>query len=156
MKVVGIDPGLHGALALIDGSEMVEVIDMPVANDLVNPYGIAEILAGWGHVDGVAVESQQAYPRQGVSSSFKTGMGYGVILGVIGVMGRRVLHVTAATWTKNLRVGKDKGAHRLAAQERFPAHAASFARVMDDGRADACLIADWGLRTLLSNAGVPA
>lgn len=140
MRIVGIDPGLTGALALLH-EEGLDVADMPVVDGRVNPYGLTEILVGWGAVDQVVVESQQAYPRQGVSSSFRTGVGYGAVLGVLAVLQRRLVHVTAGKWTNDLRVGSDKDAHRRRAMELFPEHASLFARKKDDGRADAVLIA---------------
>jgi hypothetical protein len=42
-------------------------------------------------------------------------------------------------------VSRDKGAHRAAAQNLFPQQASAFARVKDDGRADAALLVAWWL-----------
>jgi hypothetical protein len=42
-------------------------------------------------------------------------------------------------------VSRDKGQHRAAAQNLFPQQAAAFARVKDDGRADAALLVAWWL-----------
>ncbi len=142
--VIGIDPGLTGAIAALGVlSESVAIIDMPVMDGRVDPYELVGILTALGPVDRVVVESQQAFPRQGVSSSFKTGMNYGILLGVLAALERPVVHVSAAVWTRSLRVGADKGAHRRRACETWPAHAALFKRVKDDGRADAALIALW-------------
>jgi hypothetical protein len=73
---------------------------------------------------------------------------------LLNVMERRILLARPAVWTKDMKVGSDKSLHRQRATERFPTHAASFARVKDDGRADAALLADWGLRTLRSDRGI--
>lgn len=143
MRLVGIDPGLTGALALLDAGHVVHVEDMPVVDRAVDPYALAALLADWGHVDRVVVEAQQAMPRQGVSSTFKTGVNYGRILGVLAALERPVVHVTPATWTRGLHVGADKAAHRRRAMDEWPEVADRFARVKDDGRADACLIGLW-------------
>lgn len=149
-SVVGIDPGLTGAVALLrhdDAGNIVDLVvdDMPVVDGHVDPYALA---AWFDDFDDspqfVVVEVQQAMPRQGVASTFKTGRNYGVILGVIGAMGLRVVHVRAAEWTRALKVGADKERHRSAAMDLCPLAAHQFKRVKDDGRADAVLLAHWG------------
>lgn len=158
MKVVGIDPGITGGIALIHDAELVEVVDMPVLSDRVSGHGIASLLAAWGAVDGVVVESVAAFPKNGSIGNFKLGVSFGVVLGVLNVLERRIILVRPAAWTKDLRVGADKSLHRQRATERFPSHAERFARVKDDGRADAVLLAEWGMRSLLADRGleVPA
>ena len=142
-RLIGIDPGLTGAIAVLNGGRLVEVTDMPVAGPAVDPYALTGILADYGRVDRVIVEQQQAMPRQGVSSTFKTGCNYGRILGVLAALQRPVTHVTPSAWTKSLHVGSDKGAHRRRAMDEWPAMADRFTRAKDDGRADAALIALW-------------
>lgn len=153
MRIIGVDPGLTGALALHGPTGMIEVADMPTVDGAVDAYTLTAILAEWGSVDRVIVEAQQAMPRQGVASTFKTGANYGRILGVLAALQRPVTHVTASTWTKALHVGSDKAAHRRRAQDEWPYLADRFARVKDDGRADACLIALWATN---QRAGVAA
>lgn len=143
-RLIGTDPGLTGALALLDAGHVLHVEDMPTVNGVVDAYRLADVIARWGHVDRVIVETQQAMPKQGVSSTFKTGANYGRILGVLAALERPVSHVSPATWTRGLKVGSDKGAHRRRAMDEWPGCAHLFARVKDDGRADACLIALWG------------
>jgi crossover junction endodeoxyribonuclease RuvC len=142
-RIVGIDPGLTGAVALLAGSQLTELADMPIVDSTVDCYTLTAIVAGWGAVDRVVVEAQQAMPRQGVASTFKTGANYGRILGVLAALERPVTHVTPGVWCRTLHVGADKAAHRRRAQDEWPAHADMFRRVKDDGRADACLIALW-------------
>jgi len=56
-----------------------------------------------------------------------------------------IVYITPQGWQKavGMRGGKDGG--RARAAEIFPAYAATFARVKDDGRADAALMAWWGV-----------
>jgi crossover junction endodeoxyribonuclease RuvC len=149
--IVGVDPGLTGALALVtrDG-ELVDVVDMPVMRGCVYGALICEALNGWtrscGDLSHAVVEQQQAMPKQGVSSSFRTGMNYGVILGAFGAMRLPVEHVTAAKWKRDLGLGASKDASRARAVELWPEHADRFKRVKDDGRAEAALIGLWGVR----------
>ena len=147
-RFIGVDPGLTGGLALLDGNDLEVVTDMPVVAGTVDAYALTAILAEWGSVDRVVVEQQQAMPRQGVASTFKTGANYGRILGVLAALERPVTHVTPAMWTRQLRVGSDKATHRRRAMDEWPAQAHMFARVKDDGRADASLIALWAAMTL--------
>lgn len=148
-RVVGIDPGLTGALALVADGGLVDVVDMPVVGGAVDPYALAEVLATWGQVDRVAVERAQAYPGMGVSSAFNYGAGWGAVLGVLAVLERPVVHIAASKWTRALGVvGKDKDSHRRRATELFPSFSTAFSRRKDDGRADAALIAHWLMSTL--------
>ncbi len=142
MTIIGIDPGATGALAILDGLGL-DVVDMPMLAGHVHAHALAAQLIAWGPVDRVCVEHQQAYPRQGISSAFKTGEGFGIIVGVLAVLERPVVFVTASQWTKFHRVGADKDVHRRRACELWPASADYFSRKKDDGRADAALIAAW-------------
>lgn len=143
MIVVGVDPGLTGALALLAGDHLAYIADMPVVDGIVDCYTLTDILAGWGRVDRAIVETQQAMPKQGVASTFKTGANYGRILGVLAALERPVMHVSPSAWTRGLHVGSDKHTHRRRAMDEWPNHAHMFARTRDDGRADAALIALW-------------
>ncbi|GAC1646375.1 MAG: hypothetical protein NVS9B11_18250 [Candidatus Dormibacteraceae bacterium] len=131
-------------MALYTG-EAILCWDMPVAAGNVDPYGLAELVIELGPVDVVAVEVQQAYPRQGASSGFKTGRGYGAILGVLAVLERPVAHVTASEWTRKVKVGNAKNDRRQRCKEIWPLDAWQFKRGKDDGRADASLIAWWAM-----------
>lgn len=142
-RIVGIDPGLTGALALHGPHGIADVIDMPVIDGVVDAYTLTTIIAEWGSVDRIVIETQQAMPKQGVASTFKTGANYGRILGVCAALERPVYHVRASEWTRALGVGSDKAVHRRRAQDEWPSMADKFACRKDDGRADACLIALW-------------
>jgi hypothetical protein len=54
--------------------------------------------------------------------------------------------VSPAKWKKALGLSADKGASRRRAIELWPERAQWFARVKDDGRAEAALIAYWWLQ----------
>lgn len=145
---LGIDPGMTGALAYVGDGDLKVVDDMPVVDGLVN----ATLLAGLvqdrmrmpSFIKEAVLEQVHAMPRQGVSSTFKFGRGYGVIEGVLGTLRIPVRYVTPAKWTGDLRVGADKELHRRRAIETWPGSADLFKRKKDDGRADAALIAEWG------------
>ena len=140
--ILGVDPGKTGAIAAVDATTgvLVWVEDMP--HD-VNGALIRELLLN-EHAIGAWVEQVHAMPRQGVSSTFAFGVAYGKVLGALTALLVPVHHVTPATWKKAMRVTADKGTSRTRAVDLFPTHAGTFARVKDDGRAEAALIARYG------------
>ena len=142
--VVGIDPGLTGAIAYVTASTLV-VVDMPVCDGDVDPYELTQTIINLGPVDVVALEAVHSMPRQGLASTFRFGKGYGTIIGVLAALERPVVRVAPTTWTKAMRVGPDKDAHRMRCKELWPAGADLFSRKKDDGRADAALIAWWAM-----------
>lgn len=144
--VLGIDPGLTGALALLTPDGLT-VRDMPVIDGRVDAHTLTALLIDFGPVDRVAIERAQAYPGMGVSSAFNYGLSYGLILGVLAVLQRTVVHVPPSVWTKALHVGADKNAHRRRCMDRWPTQAETWGRKKDDGRADAALIALWCAET---------
>ena len=54
--------------------------------------------------------------------------------------------VPPSTWKKALGLSADKNASRQRAIETWPEHVRTFARVRDDGRAEAALLALFGAR----------
>ena len=89
-------------------------------------------------------------PGEGAVQGFAFGRTRGVIEGVLAAAGVPVRFLTPPTWKRAVGVppGKDgtKDAARSEAIRRFPDKAALFARVKDDGRAEAALIAVAGLK----------
>jgi crossover junction endodeoxyribonuclease RuvC len=149
MRVLGIDPGLHGALALIDTDfdDVLVVRDMPIAkttvrHELVAPW-LSDIVRELEPHE-VYLERVHALPRQGVSSSFSFGMTYGTTRGVLAALKLPTHLVTPNEWKRALRLGADKSAARAMAANLFAREANLFARVKDDGRAEAALLAYFG------------
>jgi hypothetical protein len=149
MRIIGIDPGLTGALALYDTEKKtVQIKDMPVVDKNVSPHGLYRLFRNVTllPVELVAVEQVHSMPRQGVASTFKFGVGYGMILEVVACFELPIVHAIPSKWTRDLNLGNDKEKHRRRAIETWPAQASLFARVKDEGRADAALIALWAAR----------
>jgi crossover junction endodeoxyribonuclease RuvC len=147
MTVIGIDPGLSGAIArpMPDGS--VDVWDMPtieVRNKRrIDPYALASMIIAAGPVEMVVLEHVQGVQGSGATGAFTFGEGFGIIQGILVALERPTTMVRPQRWTKDLGVSSDKGEHRRTAQRLWPASASMFARVKDDGRADAALLAHW-------------
>jgi crossover junction endodeoxyribonuclease RuvC len=156
MIYVGIDPGLSGAIAIINQDKnIIHLIDTPVMattkkggktkNDYL-PYEMTVILKGLDSPH-VFIESVHAMPGQGSTSMFRFGFGCGLWEGIIAALALPLTKVTPQAWKKELMAGmKDKDAARIRAQELFPQCVEQLFRKKDCGRADALLIAEYGRR----------
>jgi len=148
MNILGIDPGLHGAWAIVGPTmRITDIDDLPIigAGKQTRLDGGA-MADHWRCLDVslAVIEAVHSMPRQGVSSSFKFGYACGQILGVIEGLNIPVEFVTPQMWKKHFRLSADKEDARKRAIETFPHDRASFARKRDHGRAEAALIALWG------------
>jgi crossover junction endodeoxyribonuclease RuvC len=149
-RIIGIDPGLSGAIArpMPDGS--VDLWDMPTIDirgkRRVDAHSLCALIVNAGPVDMVVLEQVQGVQGSGATSAFTFGEGFGLIQGILVALERPVTLVRPQRWTADLGVSRDKGEHRRTAMGLFPASAQMFARVKDDGRADAALLAHWGTK----------
>lgn len=155
MKILGIDIGASGALALLsDTGELLDVADMPVLRDgpksrpTVNGPLLAQIVQRW-KPDRAFIEFVGARPGEGPVGAFAFGRSRGCCDGVLAAFGIPAAYIAPAAWKRAIGIppGKDgaKDAARSEAIRRWPAKADLFARVKDDGRAEAALIAVAGL-----------
>lgn len=151
MLTVGIDPGLSGALAVLDADGGIALLaDLPVIRD----RSLAWIDGGamqttlldaiQGRPCRTVVERVSAMPRQGIASAFTFGVGLGSILATLQTLRLPIELVTAATWKLALGLGKDKRASIDKARLLFPT--ADLILAKHDGRAEALLIAWWAMR----------
>ena len=154
MIIFGIDPGFSGAMAeLHTGSGQLYIHDMPTVpgqkgkTDL-NMHAIYDTLDAGEAGAIVWLEKVGARPGQGVSSMFRFGQQLGALEMACAGHGHQLRWVTPATWKKHYGLSADKGAARSVAMQRFPQQAQLFARVKDDGRAEAALIALYGKETM--------
>jgi crossover junction endodeoxyribonuclease RuvC len=147
-RYLGIDPGLSGALAIVEPINgvpvLIDAIDMPStgtgAKARVDIIAAAQWIAK--HAPSTAyVERAQAYPGQGASSGFSYGRAVGAIEAVVALCSIPLILVEASAWKKQLRLpGKDKEAARQKALQLFPAQHVLLARKRDHGRAEAALL----------------
>lgn len=156
--IIGIDPGLSGAIACCHAGAWT-IVDMPVLTLARNRKTKREIDLprltetlrdmAWASSDAHAViEQVGAMPGQGVSSVFSFGKSYGCTLGILAALQIPVTPVAPVTWKKAMGVNAGKDGCRARAAQLLPGSATAFARVKDDGRAEAALIALYGLRSL--------
>lgn len=147
--ILAIDPGLSGAYAVLwpDPARCPQVASMPCIGQDVHPLGILgaiEPLLDGGPL-AIVLEAQQAMPGQGVASTFRIGLNYGLLLGTL--MHAASLHpgwslhiVRAAAWKRAMRLSKDKEQSRQLALLRWPQLAPQLARKKDEARAEALLL----------------
>lgn len=143
--IVGIDCGYRtGGVALV-GDGWAEVHDLPTYSEGgVDVNALMDIITSAGDVDHIYVEKQQAMPRQGVSSTFKLGLGYGQIIATCAMARAPYTLVTPVSWKRSMNLPKDKDAARRLAQQWFPALTERLKRKKDEHRAEALLIAMYG------------
>ena len=148
--VIGIDPGISGAIAIFRNGVLLSIVDMPTLEvdsgktkkRHISAVGLRDILSGYSNAHAV-VEKVGAMPGQGVVSMWNFGRSAGIIEGVVAALRMPSTYVTPAVWTKAVGRAAGKDASRMRAMELFPTRAELFKRAKDDGRADAALIAHW-------------
>jgi len=150
--ILGIDPGINGALAFFDYEKgELTIFDMPVASverngkkkQEVSPAMLAMLCRGI-EVRRAILERVNARPGQGVTSMFAFGRSFGVAEGVLGGLNIPMSYVTPQQWRKAMQVREGKDGSRQRAAELFPRYADQFALKKHDGRAEAALIAYYG------------
>jgi crossover junction endodeoxyribonuclease RuvC len=150
MEILGVDPGIHGGLAIVTLSDdaapqLVDAIDIPVigvgAKERVDVIAIRSWIV-LHRPQHALIERAQAMPKQGASSGFKFGRATGSLESVIVCCEIPLTIVEPSAWKKfhQLR-GGDKEGGRQRALQLFPSAHALLARKRDHGRAEAALIA---------------
>lgn len=145
MIVVGIDPGKTGALAGVDDTgALTWVADMPLVDGEVSAVLLAQLFVEHMPFDHVVVEQVAAFPKNGSVGNFKLGMAYGIVLALAC---RWTAHTTVrpTVWKKAMGLTAEKERSRARALELWPQSCDLFARKKDDGRAEAALLAKWGI-----------
>jgi len=153
VKYLGIDPGIHGGLAIIEFSngaapQLIAAIDIPTigvgAKERVDAIALTEWFLNHGPQHAY-VERAQAMPRQGSSSGFKYGRSVGAIEATIVTSGIPMTIVEPTMWKKAHRLrGGDKEGARQRALQLFPSAHAMLSRKKDHQRAEAALVALFG------------
>ena len=150
--ILGIDPGANGGLAFFEPLKGLAVIDMPTfevkrggkMKKEISPAMLAAEIKSVAP-DSAIIEKVGAMPGQGVSSMFQIGRSVGMVEGVLAALQIPYDYVTPQTWQKAVGARGGKDASRLRAMELYPAYANEFRLKKHDGRADAALIAWYGV-----------
>ncbi len=136
---------------VVSGVKEKRVYNTVAMAQLLQPYSV--LLGPTKGRTLVVLESVHAMPKQGVSSSFSFGQGLGMWQGIIAALGLPLEMPSPQRWKKAIMAdqGKEKSAARYKAMQLFPSVATQFARVKDDGRAEALLMAEYGRRMKVGN-----
>jgi len=152
-KIIGIDVGLNGAIAMMRGETLTGIVDMPTVRldrngKTKRQISIPELIAILDEFkpEEAFIEKVFAMAGQGVTSVFSFGRSLGAIEGVIAARSIKATLITPQTWQKAMGVSGGKDGARARAMELFPHNVDYFRLKKHDGRADAALIAAWGLR----------
>ena len=143
--ILGIDPGLDGGLAIIDGSsiELLETIPTQTKGGFIKRQVDAQKLSNILRVYPYLVcylEGVASRPGQGVASVFSFGDTYGAIRGVLGALNIPVYTVSPSKWKKALEVSSKEDSLK-ASKDLFPS--VQFKK-KDHNIAEALLIAYYG------------
>ncbi len=151
MKIIGIDPGLSGAIAVLENNKVLNVFEMPVMSEgkknkrqlnsalLVNL--LKENVLNNEEV-AVVVEQVNAMPGQGVTSMFNFGQTFGAIKGICAALGFPIFFVRPSKWKKYFELlNSSKDASRTKVIEMYPKLSNQLTKKKDVNKSDAILIA---------------
>ena len=159
MLIIGIDPGISGAICFFDNGQVKEIINMPIMADgkknkrqINGPQTYNEILKRINNYPKkdiiVVIEQVSAMPGQGVTSMFNFGQSFGVIKGICSAMQLSMFFIRPAKWKKYFGLIKtEKDASRTKVIEIFPYISSELSRKKDSNKADAILIASFFYNT---------
>ena len=151
MIIIGIDPGLSGALAILKDSKVLKIFDMPVMSEgkknkkQLNSAQLVSILKeNMTEIDNTAVVVEQvnAMPGQGVTSMFNFGQTFGAIKGVCAALNLSIFFVRPSKWKKHFElINSSKDSSRTKVIEMYPSLSRQLSKKKDVNKSDAILIA---------------
>ena len=151
MKIVGIDPGLSGAIAIIEDNKVVGIFDMPVMAEgkknkrQLNSAQLVNIIKDNTNMNEeivVIVEQVNAMPGQGVTSMFNFGQTFGAIKGVCAALKLPIFFVRPSKWKKHFElINSSKDSSRTKVIEMYPSLSNQLAKKKDVNKSDDILIA---------------
>ena len=161
MKILGIDPGLSGAIAILENKKVISLFDMPVMAEgkknkkQLNSAQLVNIIKdNTVEKDEVAVVVEQvnAMPGQGVTSMFNFGQTFGAIKGVCAALKLPIFFVRPSKWKKYFElINSSKDSSRTKAIEMYPSLSSQLAKKKDVNKSDAILIARYYYDTRLKD-----
>ena len=155
MLIIGIDPGISGAICFLQDGKILDVIEMPTMIEgkknkkQVNGSQIYnEICKRIDKIEKqeirIVIEHVSAMPGQGVTSMFNFGQSFGILKGISSAMQLPMYFVRPAKWKKYFNlINSEKDASRTRAIEIFPYFSSQLSKKKDSNKADAILIASF-------------
>ena len=162
MKVIGIDPGLSGAIAIMEDKKVLKTYDMPVMAEgkknkrQLNSAQLVNIIKNNIKKEEeevvVVVEQVNAMPGQGVTSMFNFGQTFGAIKGVCAALELPIFFVRPSKWKKYFElINSSKDSSRTKVIEMYPSLSDQLTRKKDVNKSDAILIARYYGETRLKD-----
>ena len=155
MIIIGIDPGIKGAICILKDGKILDVFDMPImpvgkknksqvnSSQIYNEIKKAIINEEKTNIK-VVIEQVSAMPGQGVTSMFNFGQSFGVLKGIFSAMQIPMDFVSPVKWKKHFNlINTQKDSSRTKAIEFFPYISHKLSRKKDANKADAILIASY-------------
>lgn len=160
--ILAIDPGSKGAVALYDSNTRALVVhDMPTLaitvgktkRNRVDLHRLNALILDMSvHAEHALIEEVGAAPSDGVVGAFSFGEAFGCVKMAVAAHEIPMQLIRPQEWKAFHRlIGKDKDDSRQRASQLLPEHAAKWVRKMDDGRAEAALIALYGAHLMKGN-----
>ncbi len=155
MLIIGMDPGISGAICFFENGEVKEIIDIPIMADgkknkrqINGPQVYNEISSRIKNTPKkeivVVIEQVSAMPGQGVTSMFNFGQSFGVLKGICSAMQLSMRFIRPAKWKKYFGLIKtEKDASRTKVIEIFPYISSQLSKKKDSNKADAILISSF-------------
>lgn len=151
--ILGIDPGSRGALALLSRDGAVRAVrDMPTILKgkrkkrlHVDAVALADMIRRAGDIDCAFLEQVHSMPRDGHVGAFRFGDSNGIVRGVLAALGIRVIEISPSVWKQAVRVQASDDA-RVRANELFTACSHHWPLHKHEGRAEAAMLALYGMR----------
>ena len=159
MKIVGIDPGLSGGIAILENNKVLSLFDMPVMAEgkknkrQLNSALLVNIIKeniSKNEEIAVVVEQVNAMPGQGVTSMFNFGQTFGAIKGVCAALNLPIFFVRPSKWKKHFElINSSKDSSRTKVIEMYPSLSNQLSKKKDVNKSDAILIARFYSETRL-------
>ena len=151
MVIIGIDPGLSGAIAVLEYKNVKKIFDVPTMAEgkknkrQLNSALLVELLKENlknNHEIMVVIEQVNAMPGQGVTSMFNFGQTFGAIKGICAALGLPITLVRPSKWKKHFDlINSSKDASRTKVIELYPSLSHQLTKKKDVNKSDAILIA---------------
>lgn len=146
MNILGLDNGLSGCLAFYDCAELM-LYDTPVFDGDKKTLDLQRIkaLLELEQPDVAYIEKLTPLPKISGVSGFSMGVSEGAFLGLLTALNIPYVMVRPAVWKKFFNCPADKDAARKRASELLPQFSHNWPLKKHDGRAEASLIALYGM-----------
>lgn len=150
-RVIGIDPGLDGGMTCVESGKIVSSIVMPTIalgkKRIIDGVAVCRFIRSMSP-SKITMERVHSMPKQGISSTFSFGHGFGLLEGIIIAMEIPYQLIIPQAWMKKVLVGlpkdPDSKGSIIYCQRMFPNidwRKSERCRTPHDGKTDSCCIA---------------